>query len=83
MAVQQNLIPKLNRSESVGKRSVQVFAGKVIKDSYLLSDRQDLEGGLGGQVTNNDSEKLNSLIKQHFSCKIDPLTSLSLTVLLS
>ncbi len=43
--------------------------GKVIKESYLLPDRQDLEGGLGGRVTNNDSEKLNSLIKQHFEYK--------------
>ncbi len=43
--------------------------GKTIKDSYLLPDRQALEGGLGGRVTNNDSEKMNSLIQQHFEHK--------------
>ncbi len=64
------------RSESVGRRSVQVFApgfretmGKVIEESYLLPDRQALGGGLGGRVMNNESEKLNSLIQQHFEYK--------------
>ncbi len=71
---------KLDQKESSWEQKCPGFfgwfsrnTGKTIKESYLLPDRQALEGGLGGRVTNNDSEKLNGLIQQHFEYKRLPL----------